>query len=66
MAATVFFPIEAHPVQERTGELCDRCFSPTLTVIAIDLVRFTDEAIHDLGRYEASECQSCGASDITR
>ncbi len=65
MAATVFLSIEAHPIAERV-EICGVCLAATLTVRVYDLVRFIDDEVHDLGRYEHAECGACGHSDTTR
>jgi hypothetical protein len=66
MAATVLLPIEAHPIETRTGDICSSCLAASLTVHRFDLVRFTDDAVHDLGHYEHAECGACGASETTR
>ncbi len=64
MEATVVLPIEAHVLDTRTGEWCDRCALPS--VVEVDVALVGSHSLRIIGRYTGSLCSDCGASDLTR
>lgn len=56
--------IEVHTLASRAGLPCPSCDS--FGLVEVDLVLADAESLAVIGRYMASECQSCGADEVTR